>query len=476
PRPSLCSKPQRQGRDRRLALSTYLHDLVDLGHPEVTNEVLSLLQANDPSRLSVEQLAGRTDLSTWRDAAGGTLLHYAAGRADHALLDLVLAGDVDGTLPQERDQFGYVAGDVARALGHDDVASRLPAGHDDDERRRRHEVPCQYGIAPGHRRVLVVGNPVSGKGHAASVIEHVVVPLLDAAGIRHETKLTSWPGDAKSIALTFDGDRFDTLLLVSGDGLLHEVLQGLAQRDAESRTGGARRPWLRFPLAIVPAGSGNAVTCVRFGIPVDALRAVAAFVNGVYGPVDLVQCDEIGGSSLPVFSIVSVSYGFIADVDFDSEPMRWMGALRFTVEAIKKIVRGDTCACDIRYRGRDTPDQWASVDGPFNLLVASNLSHLAPDMNLIPGAKIDDGCVHLGVGRGLTRTAMLAMLAFDVEHGRHVSRDGVSLQACAEIELKPVRRSPCDIDGERYAFGSVRCIARPGAAQLILSQQAHKPV
>lgn len=73
-----------------------------------------------------------------------------------------------------------------------------------------------------------------------------------------------------------------------------EVLQGLAQRDAESRTGGARRPWLRFPLAIVPAGSGNAVTCVRFGIPVDALRAVAAFVNGVYGPVDLVQCDEIG--------------------------------------------------------------------------------------------------------------------------------------------------------------------------------------
>lgn len=61
---------------------------------------------------------------------------------------------------------------------------------------------------------------------------------------------------------------------------------------------------------------------------------------------------------------------------------------RFTVEAIKKIVRGDTCACDIRYRGRDTPDQWASFDGPFNLLVASNLSHLAPDMNLIPGAKV----------------------------------------------------------------------------------------
>ncbi|CEP01036.1 YegS/DAGK C-terminal domain-containing protein [Plasmodiophora brassicae] len=134
------------------------------------------------------------------------------------------------------------------------------------------------------------------------------------------------------------------------------------------------------------------------------------------------------------------------------------------------------CACDIRYRGHDRPDQWASVDGPFNLLVASNLSHLAPDMNLVPDAKIDDGFVHLGVGRGLTRTAMLGMLAFEVEHGRHVARDGLSLQACSEIELIPMRRSLCDIDGERYAFGSVRCLARPGAAQLILGHQAHKPL
>lgn len=55
-------------------------------------------------------------------------------------------------------------------------------------------------------------------------------------------------------------------------------------------------------------------------------------------------------------------------------------------------------------------------------------------------------------------------------------RDGLSLQACSEIELIPMRRSLCDIDGERYAFGSVRCLARPGAAQLILGQQAHKPL
>lgn len=57
------------------------------------------------------------------------------------------------------------------------------------------------------------------------------------------------------------------------------------------------------------------------------------------------------------------------------------------------------CACDIRYRGYDRPDQWASVDGPFNLLVASNLSHLAPDMNLVPDAKVIVDDCHIVPGR-----------------------------------------------------------------------------
>lgn len=60
--------------------------------------------------------------------------------------------------------------------------------------------------------------------------------------------------------------------------------------------------------------------------------------------------------------------------------------------------------------------------------------------------QIDDGCVHLGVGRGLTRTAMLAMLAFDVEHGRHVSRCALvpfGLRSLAALILFMIVETAC---------------------------------
>ena len=52
-------------------------------------------------------------------------------------------------------------------------------------------------------------------------------------------------------------------------------------------------------------------------------------------PIDLVQVDTVSG---PVYSFLSITWGFIADVDIESERFRKLGNARFTVEAIARIL------------------------------------------------------------------------------------------------------------------------------------------
>lgn len=54
-------------------------------------------------------------------------------------------------------------------------------------------------------------------------------------------------------------------------------------------------------------------------------------------PFDLTIVDICDGQRL--FSFLCIEWGIIADVDCDSEQYRFLGEARFTVEAVKRILR-----------------------------------------------------------------------------------------------------------------------------------------
>jgi sphingosine kinase len=66
---------------------------------------------------------------------------------------------------------------------------------------------------------------------------------------------TSHSGHAREIARELPLDAFDAVLCLSGDGLLHEVVNGFQDHAEPARA-------LRVPLAPIPTGSGNA-TCLN---------------------------------------------------------------------------------------------------------------------------------------------------------------------------------------------------------------------
>ena len=74
---------------------------------------------------------------------------------------------------------------------------------------------------------------------------------------------TTRAGHAQEIAkgLTLD---FDAVITVSGDGLVHEVLNGFAQHAESTKA-------FAIPVAPIPAGSGNALSLNLLGIEVSII-------------------------------------------------------------------------------------------------------------------------------------------------------------------------------------------------------------
>ncbi|KAG0232495.1 Sphingosine kinase 1 [Mortierella sp. GBA43] len=105
---------------------------------------------------------------------------------------------------------------------------------------------------PKTRRILLLVNPKGGIGKAKTTSDSIVKPMLEHSGLIVQEQYTEYGKHAVDIAHKVDLSQVDTLAVVSGDGVLHEIINGLLSRPDWDQ---ARR----LPIAIIPAGSGNAI-------------------------------------------------------------------------------------------------------------------------------------------------------------------------------------------------------------------------
>lgn len=165
-----------------------------------------------------------------------------------------------------------------------------------------------------------------------------MAPLLKEAGCAVSVLLTERQGHASELARGLDLSAADAALIVSGDGLLSEVHNGLRAHPAGAAAA------FRLPLGVIPAGTGNAVAKSLLhaaGEACSPLSAVLAFLSGQRLPLDILEVRgrvPSGGPSTDCHCLLSVSWGLIADIDIESETMRCCGALRFTLQGLVRVV------------------------------------------------------------------------------------------------------------------------------------------
>ncbi|XP_067170434.1 sphingosine kinase 2-like [Apteryx mantelli] len=200
-------------------------------------------------------------------------------------------------------------------------------------------------VLPRPRRLLLLLNPFGGRGRALQWCQSHVLPMMAEAGISFNLVQTERANHARELVTGISLAEWDGIVTLSGDGLLFEVVNGLMER----------RDWaaaLRMPLGILPCGSGNALAgAVNFhaGLPpalgVELLQNCAVLLcHGALSPLDLVSVTTASGARC--FSFLSVAWGFVSDVDIESEKYRHMGAARFTLGTAVRLAALHT------YRGR----------------------------------------------------------------------------------------------------------------------------
>lgn len=100
------------------------------------------------------------------------------------------------------------------------------------------------------KRLLILLNPKSGSGKARDMFHHQVVPVLNEAEIPYDLYVTKHSHYAFDFIRKRDLSVWSGIVAIGGDGLFHEILNGLLKRlDWESV--------INISLGIVPCGSGN---------------------------------------------------------------------------------------------------------------------------------------------------------------------------------------------------------------------------
>lgn len=180
-------------------------------------------------------------------------------------------------------------------------------------------------------------NPFGGKGAAKRLYTNEIEALLKAAGCEIDVSYTTHTRHATEIAESIDIDKYDVIACASGDGLPHEVFNGLARQK------NPRRALRKIAVVQLPCGSGNAMSHNLAGTGSPSLAALA-MIKGVRTPLDLVAITQ---GDKKYWSFLSQSVGIVADCDLGTENIRWMGGARFTVGFLVRLLGKTVYPADI---------------------------------------------------------------------------------------------------------------------------------
>ena len=229
----------------------------------------------------------------------------------------------------------------------------------------------------------IICNPTSGNGTGKQVSSRILARLQDL-GIDCVYRETCRPLEAIELAQRSVDEGAETLIVIGGDGTLHEAAQSL------SGTGTA--------LGIIPAGTGNDfIKTVH--IPKDPLEALDMILNGSARPVDTVRINDR-------LFLNECGCGFdVMVLDHAENAKKHVkGLLPYLYGVLKTI-------CHFK----DISIAYSLDDGPLTeagilVLAVGNGRFIGGGIPIAPNAVPDDGLLDVLIVSGMSRPRMLRAL------------------------------------------------------------------
>ncbi|XP_017775948.1 PREDICTED: sphingosine kinase 2-like [Nicrophorus vespilloides] len=185
------------------------------------------------------------------------------------------------------------------------------------------------------KKLLVLCNPKSGPGRGRAIFQQKIVPILQEAEIAYDLHMTKYANYAREFVRTCNISQWSGIVVVGGDGIIFEAINGMFERPDWSEV------IKNVPIGVIPGGSGNGLARSIAHVAGEpylcntTLPSALSLVRNNFEPMDIVRVET---KSQIVFSFLSVGWGFLSDIDIESERLRMLGGQRFTIWSLARLI------------------------------------------------------------------------------------------------------------------------------------------
>ena len=327
--------------------------------------------------------------------------------------------------------------------------------------RKVADLPSQS--CASQKRYLVLVNPFSGTKQGQTTYDEIVKKMLNESGVQHDLLVTQYAGhasermlrkqdtreygdqseskgeDGRGSSTGRDISEYDAIIMLGGDGIVSEVLAGLKKRtdyDAIMET-------MRFGVVGCGTSNGLAISLLHASKTKEkysSLESTFLICRGRSSKADLSLYET---KDERYTSFLTFSWAFIADVDIDSECIRFMGILRNDIWAVWRVLKLRTYKGTFSYlpvtdidintgstdatsagidsfsagadKGSDkgneqnnsypawsdekVPSNWVTMEEDFVLFWASQVTHAGTATFQSPATRLQDGVFNIMVIR-----------------------------------------------------------------------------
>lgn len=214
----------------------------------------------------------------------------------------------------------------------------------------------------------VILNPVAGKKKAKKNLA-VTERIFKERGIAYEAHQTCAARDAEYIARTLTTAGETELIVIGGDGTLHEVLNGIVDPS-------------KVKLGLIPSGTGNDFA-EKAGIPENAEKALALILDGEAKETDYL---EVGGKRC--MNVAGI--GMDVDVLERCNRGKLKGKMKYLLSLIQSL---------FAFKGLPIRIESEGIEEKHDALIAAacNGSQFGGGIEICPAAEPDDQLIDIVV-------------------------------------------------------------------------------
>lgn len=267
----------------------------------------------------------------------------------------------------------------------------------------------------------IIFNPTAGKKKARKALETVCKTLREK-NVSFQVHQTAAAHDAETIARRLTTAGASNLVVVGGDGTLHEVLNGIVDPS-------------RCTLGLIPAGTGNDFAEAA-EIPLDTEEAIKVLLERKAKPVDFLQvgerrCMNVAGLGIDVQVLQRCARG------------KMKGKLKYVLSLIQTVFGYKGCKVLVESDG-------VEVARDVLLAAACNGSQFGGGLRICPTAEIADGKISVVTVDCLGGVFKIVKAFLALIKGKILSLPASSHFLCDRVRLTTQQPCAVQLDGEIY--------------------------